>query len=42
MRSAVLARISHQLTVEVREKPAITASRLLAELNVDFKYARII
>ncbi len=34
-----LARISHHLTVEARNKPAITALRLLAVLNVLFKYA---
>ena len=33
------ARISHHLTVEARDKPAITALRLLAVLNVLFKYA---
>ncbi len=33
-----LARISHHLTVEARNKPAITALRLLAVLNVLFKY----
>ena len=37
-----LARFSHHLTVEARNKPAITALRLLAVLNVLFKYARII
>ena len=37
-----LARISHHLTVEARHRPAITALRLLAVLNVGFKYARII
>ena len=31
-----LARISHHLTVEARDKPAITALRLLAVLNVLF------
>ena len=36
-----LARISHHLTVEARNRPAITALRLLAVLNVGFKYARI-
>ena len=39
---AVLARFSHHLTVEVHDRPAITALRLLAVLNVGFKYARII
>ena len=34
-----LARISHHLTVEARHRPAITALRLLAVLNVLFKYA---
>ena len=34
-----LARISHHLTVEARNKPAITALRLLAVLNVLFMYA---
>ena len=38
----LLARISHHLTVEARHRPAITALRLLAVLNVLFKYARII
>ena len=37
-----LARISHQLTVEARDRPAITSLRLLTVLNVLFKYARII
>ncbi len=36
-----LARISHHLTVEARNSPAITVLRLLAVLNVGFKYARI-
>ncbi len=36
-----LARIAHQLRVEARHRPAITALRLLAVLNVGFKYARI-
>ena len=35
----VLARISHQLTVETRDRPAITSLRLLTVLNVLFKYA---
>ena len=34
-----LARISHHLTVEARNRPAITSLRLLAVLNVLFKYA---
>ena len=34
-----LARFSHHLTVEARDKPAITSLRLLAVLNVLFKYA---
>ena len=34
-----LARISHHLTVEARDKLAITSLRLLAVLNVLFKYA---
>ena len=34
-----LARISHQLTVEARDRPAITSLRLLTVLNVLFKYA---
>ena len=33
-----LARISHHLPVEARHRPAITALRLLAVLNVLFKY----
>ena len=33
-----LARISHHLPVEARNRPAITALRLLAVLNVLFKY----
>ncbi len=37
-----LARFSHHLTVKARHRPAITALRLLAVLNVLFKYARII
>ena len=36
---ARLARISHHLTVEAPNKPAITALLLLAVLNVLFKYA---
>ena len=32
-------RISHQLTVEARDRPAITSLRLLTVLNVLFKYA---
>ncbi len=39
---AGLTRVSHHLTVEARHRPAITALRLLAVLNVLFKYARII
>ena len=31
---APLARISHRLTVEARDRPAITSLRLLAVLNV--------
>ena len=38
----VAARIAHHLTVEARNRPAITALRLLAVLNVGFKYARMI
>ena len=34
-----LDRISHQLTVEARDRPAITSLRLLVVLNVLFKYA---
>ena len=34
-----LARISHQLTVEAHDRPAITLLRLLTVLNVLFKYA---
>jgi len=37
-----LTRFSHHLTVEARHRPAITALRLLAVLNVLFKYALII
>ena len=37
-----LARISHQLTVEAHDRPAITSLRLLTVLNVLFKYARIV
>ena len=37
-----LARFSHQLTVEARDRPAITSLRLLTVLNVGFKYARIV
>ena len=37
-----LARISDQLTVEAHDGPAITSVRLLAVLNVGFKYARIV
>ena len=33
-----LTRISHQLTVEARDRPAITSLRLLTVLNVLFKY----
>ena len=35
----MLARISHQLTVEAHDRPAITSLRLLTVLNVLFKYA---
>ena len=35
----LLTRISHHLTVEVRNRPAITALRLLAVLNALFTYA---
>ena len=35
-------RISCQLTVEARDTPAVTSVRLLAVLNVGFKYARIV
>jgi len=34
-----LARISHHLTVEARNRPAITSLRLLAVLNVLSEYA---
>ena len=34
-----LTRISHQLTVEAPDRPAITSLRLLTVLNVLFKYA---
>ena len=34
-----LTRISHHLTAEARNKPAIPTLRLLAVLNVLFKYA---
>ncbi len=37
-----LARTSRHLTVEARNRPAITSLRLLAVLNVGFKYARIV
>ena len=37
-----LSRVFHQLTVEVRNRPAITALRLLAVVNVGFKSARIV
>ena len=37
-----LTRLSHQLTVEARNRPAITGLHLLAVLNVGFKYARIV
>ena len=39
---AGLTRISHHLTVEARHRPATTALRLLAVLNVPFKYARLV
>ena len=39
LRGDSLARISHHLTVEARHRPATTALRLLAVLNVLFKYA---
>ena len=42
IRGGDLARIAHHLTVEARHRPAITALRLLAVLNVLFEYARII
>ena len=35
----ILACISHHLTAEARNRPAITALRLLAVLNVLFEYA---
>ena len=35
----LLARISHRLTVEARDRPAITSLRLLAVLNVLSEYA---
>ena len=38
----ILARFSHHLTAEARNRPAITSLRLLAVLNVPSKYARII
>ena len=38
-RAPRLTRISHQLTVEARDRPAITSLRLLTVLNVLFKYA---
>ena len=34
-----LARISHHLTAEARDRPAITSLRLLAVLNVPSEYA---
>ena len=34
-----LARISHRLTTEARERPAITSLRLLAVFTVLFQYA---
>ena len=37
-----LARISHELPVEARDRPAITSLRLLAALNAGFKYGRIV
>ena len=37
-----LVRISHRLTVEARNRPAITALRLLVALNAGFQYARIV
>ena len=33
----MLARVSHQLTAEARDKPAIASLRLLAVLNAGFK-----
>ena len=41
-RGSPLARISHHPTAEARNRPAITALRLLAVLNVLFEYARIV
>ncbi len=38
---ACLTRISHRLTVEARERPAITSLRLLAVLTVLSKYASL-
>ena len=35
----LLARISHHLTAEARDRPAITSLRLLTVLTVPFKYA---
>ena len=40
--NAGLVRFSHHLTVEALNRPAITALRWLAVLNVGFKYARIV
>ena len=37
-----LARISHHLTAEARDKPALTSLRLLTVLTVGFKYASLV
>ncbi len=34
--------VTHQLTVEGCDRPAITPLRLLGVLNVGFKYARMV
>ena len=40
--SEVLARISHRLTSQADDRPAITSLRLLAVLNVLSEYASLI
>ena len=39
--AAMLARVSHQLTVEARDKPANTSLCLLAALNVGFQVLNV-
>ncbi len=40
--SSQLTRVSHHLTAEARDRPAITSLHLLAVLTVLFKYASLV